>query len=121
MNKRGRPRGVTASPDTLAMVYLLKKKLKWSYRRIGRLFHHDHTVIYDWYVIALKEIGDNYPTILYKGEKRSIEIIPVGNSKDVEYLHGLIHQNPCKGGRQVKPNRYGDEWEDEKNVNLKKR
>ena len=111
-NKRGRPKGITASKDTLAVVCLLKE-LKWSNRRIGRLFHRHHTVISDWYSEASKTIGDNFSAILVNSGREVKMMRPSGNSTDIEYIFGKVHQGSCGGGRGVKPHNYDDEYEDE--------
>lgn len=111
-NKRGRPKGITASRDTLAVVCLLKERLGWKYTEIGNIFGRHRDTIREWYNVGYRTIGGNLASILVK-DKRWVKMIkPVGKSDDVAYLYGKIHQSSCGGGHRIMPHRYNKNGED---------
>jgi hypothetical protein len=100
-----------AYKDTLLAIWVFKK-LGWSFRRIARLnLPSSHHTVTDYYERACEMIESGDLPILAKSEK-ALKIIPLGGSKDIEYLEGRIHQNPCGGGRRAKPHIYDNEWND---------
>lgn len=97
--------------DKLVAIWALRK-LGWSFRRIARLTlpssHHTVRLCYEraCELVEAKELP-----ILAKDEK-AIRVMYCGSSKDIEYIQGKIHQNPCGGGRRIGPHSYDDEWKD---------
>lgn len=110
-NRRGRPKGVTATTDMLAVVCLLKR-LGWSDRKIGKIFRLDHETVRDWAKAGYKLFGDNFSAILVK-DGRKAKIKPSGNATDLSYLYAKIFQNPSGGGRRIPPHKYDSNWEDQ--------
>ena len=120
-DKRGRPIGIIASEDMLAVVCLLKR-LGWSNSQIGKIFRRHHETIRDWYNIGYHTIGNNLSAIIVKNKRWVKMIKPIGKSDDVAYLYGKIHQSPCGGGHRIMPHHYNKglednrSWEDEQEV-----
>lgn len=108
----GRPKGITASKEALAVVCLLKR-LGWKYTEIGNIFGRHRDTIREWYNIGCRTIGSNLASILVKD--RRLRIAYRGKSDDLSYINAKIHQNICGGGRMVKKAHHNSDWEDGEN------
>ena len=101
-----------ANKDQSLAIWVLAK-LGWSFRRIARLnLPSSHHTVTAYYEKACEEIESGNLPILAKGG-RAVKILNCGSSKDIEYIEGKIHHNPCGGGRRVKPHVYDDECKEE--------
>lgn len=115
-NKRGKsesirkPGNEITKHDVYLVIWILKK-LGWSSRRIARLkLPTSHNTINSYFSKSLDLIEKGILTISPNKGERRIKIIPMGNSEDISYLYGKIHQNMCGGGKRIMP-RFGNDLE----------
>ena len=91
--------------------YLLIKGLceieKWSFRKIGRLIRQHQDTAKSLYDKALELSGQGKLDKFGKSEEK-VEIFPVGDSRDCEYVDSVENHNVCGGGRKVDQS-YSDE------------
>ena len=87
--------------DALMVVYILKERLGWSFRRIAAMgIGHSATTISTWYSTSKARVSDGSLDIIAKGARR-VRLVSLGTSEDVAWINAKVHQNPCGGGRQV--------------------
>lgn len=87
--------------DKMVMIKVLYVDLRWSFRRIARLFEQSQntiTAIYHKYLEQTEEEKlNNSPN-----SRGVIDLRYIGDSRDLEYLDTVMYHNDCGGGRRAK-------------------